>query len=96
MEFAEGGKYEGYFENELYNGEGILINKNGEELKGIFKDGELVEKLDKLKIEIEKEQEILNDGINIEIKQDNDWEIAEVKMLKIKAKIKRKRKIKMV
>ena len=92
LEFAEGGKYEGYFENELYNGEGILINKNGEELKGIFKDGELVEKLDKLKIEIEKEQEILNDGINIEIKQDNDWEIAEVKNVEDKSKDKEKKK----
>jgi len=92
LEFAEGGKYEGYFENELYNGEGILINKNGEELKGIFKDGELVEKLDKLKIEIEKEQEILNDGINIEIKQDNDWEIAEVKNVEDKNKDKEKKK----
>ena len=76
MEYLDGDKYEGYFENELYNGEGILMKKDGKEEKGIFKDGILEQKLDKLKFEIEKEQEILGNGINIEIKQnDDDWEI---------------------
>ena len=77
-EYSEGGKYEGYFENELFNGEGILIDKNGEESKGIFKDGKFIEKLDKLKIELDNE--IFSDGVNIQIKQnDDDWEIAEIK-----------------
>ena len=76
MEYLDGDKYEGFFENELYNGEGILMKKDGKEEKGIFKDGILEQKLDKLKFEIEKEQEILGNGINIEIKQnDDDWEI---------------------
>ena len=78
IEYIDGNKYEGYFENDLYNGEGILISKDGKEEKGIFKDGILEQKLDKLKFEIEKEQEILGDGINIEIKQSDDWEIAEI------------------
>ena len=78
IEYLDGKKYEGYFENDLYNGEGILIGKDGKEEKGIFKDGILEQKLDKLKFEIEKEQEILGDGINIEIKQSDDWEIAEI------------------
>ena len=78
IEYIDGNKYEGYFESELYNGEGILTKKDGNEEKGIFKDGVLEKKLDKLKIEIEKEQEILGNGINIEIKQNDDWEIAEI------------------
>jgi len=78
IEYLDGKRYEGYFENDLYNGEGILIRKDGKEEKGIFKDGILEQKLDKLKFEIEKEQEILGDGINIEIKQSDDWEIAEI------------------
>ena len=76
-EYSEGGKYEGYFEDEIFNGEGILIDKNGEEFKGIFKDGKFVEKLEKLKIETDNE--IFSDGINIQIKQNDDWEIADVK-----------------
>ena len=79
FEYIDGDKYEGFFENDLYNGEGILIKKDGKEEKGIFKDGILEQKLDKLKFEIEKEQEILGNGINIEIKQSDDWEIAEIK-----------------
>ena len=77
-EYKEGGKYEGYFENDIFNGEGILTDKNGNESKGIFKEGEFVEKLDKLKIELDNE--IFSDGVNIEIKQnDDDWEIADIK-----------------
>ena len=77
-EYKEGGKYEGYFENDIFNGEGILTDKNGNESKGIFKDGEFVEKLDKLKIELDNE--IFSEGVNIEIKQnDDDWEIADIK-----------------
>ena len=79
FEYIDGDKYEGFFENDLYNGVGILIKKDGKEEKGIFKDGILEQKLDKLKFEIEKEQEILGNGINIEIKQSDDWEIAEIK-----------------
>ena len=88
-EYKEGGKYEGYFENEIFNGEGILIDKNGNESKGIFKDGEFVEKLDKLKVELDNE--IFSEGIKIEIKQnDDDWEIADIKKLPVKEKNKNK------
>ena len=78
LEFSNnGGKYEGFFENDLYNGEGILISKIGEEFKGIFKDGEFVKKLDKLKVEMDNE--VFSEGVNIQIKQSDDWEIADVK-----------------
>ena len=75
FEYSEG-KYEGFFENDLFNGEGIFINNNGDKYKGIFKDGEFIKQLDKLKIE---ENVIISDGINIQIKQNDDWEIADVK-----------------
>ena len=84
LEFSEGGKYEGYFENDLYEGEGILIDKNDEELKGVFKEGKFIKKLDKLKIEIDNE--VFSEGINIEIKQNDDWEIADIKKEPIKEK----------
>ena len=78
LEFSNnGGKYEGFFENDLYNGEGILISKIGEEFKGIFKDGKFVKKLDKLKVEMDNE--VFSEGVNIQIKQSDDWEIADVK-----------------
>ena len=77
LEYSEGGKYEGYFKNDLYEGEGILIDKNGEELKGVFKEGKFEKKLDKLQIEIDNE--IFSEGVNIEIKQNDDWEIADIK-----------------
>ena len=78
MTFNEGkNKYEGYFENDKFCGEGIL-NIDGEEKKGIFKDGILVEKLDKITFENEN---IIqgDDGRNIQITQDDDWEIANIK-----------------
>ena len=79
--FNEGkNKYEGYFENDKFSGEGIL-NINGEEKKGIFKDGILVEKKDKVKFE--SENVINENGINIQIKHDeDDWEIATIKQSK--------------
>ena len=46
----------GDFENDLFNGEGILTKSNGEIQKGIFKDGVFVQKLDKLKREEEEEK----------------------------------------
>ena len=77
FEYSEG-KYEGYFENDLFNGEGILINNNKDIFKGIFKNGNFIRKLDKLKIEMDNE--IISNGVNIEIKQnDDDWEIADLK-----------------
>ena len=81
LTFNEGkNKYEGYFENDKFNGEGIL-NINGEEKKGIFKDGILVEKKDKVKFE--SENVINENGINIQIKHDeDDWEIATIKQSK--------------
>ena len=81
LTFNEGkNKYEGYFENDKFSGEGIL-NINGEEKKGIFKDGILVEKKDKVKFE--SENVINENGINIQIKHDeNDWEIATIKQSK--------------
>ena len=81
MTFNEGkNKYEGYFENDKFSGEGIL-NINGEEKKGIFKDGILVEKKDKVKFE--SENVINENGINIQIKHDeDDWEIATIKQNK--------------
>ena len=81
MTFGEGkNKYEGYFENDKFSGEGIL-NINGEEKKGIFKDGILVEKKDKVKFE--SENVINENGINIQIKHDeDDWEIATIKQSK--------------
>ena len=75
FEYSEG-KYEGFFENDLPNGEGIFINNNGDKFKGIFKDGEFIKKLDKLKVE---DNVIISDGLNIQIKQNDDWEIADVK-----------------
>ena len=78
LEFSNnGGKYEGFFENDLYNGEGILLSKSGEVFKGIFKDGIFVKKLDKLKVEMDNE--VFSEGVNIQIKQNDDWEIADVK-----------------
>ena len=81
LTFNEGkNKYEGYFENDKFSGEGIL-NINGEEKKGIFKDGILVEKKDKVKFE--SENAINENGINIQIKHDeDDWEIATIKQSK--------------
>ena len=81
LTFNEGkNKYEGYFENDKFCGEGIL-NINGEEKKGIFKDGILVEKKDKVKFE--SENVINENGINIQIKHDeDDWEIATIKQSK--------------
>ena len=54
-----GESYEGDFDNNLYNGEGKLTKADGEIIKGIFKDGVLVQKLEKLKREeeIEKREE---------------------------------------
>ena len=78
MECSDGSKYEGYFENDHYNGEGILTNKNGEEFKGVFKDGQFIENLEKLKVEIENE--VFSEGVKIEIKQTDDWEIADFKV----------------
>ena len=89
LEFSNnGGKYEGFFENDLYNGEGILISKNGEEFKGIFKDGEFVKKLDKLKVEMDNE--VFSEGVNIQIKQNDDWEIADINKGENKKKEKNK------
>ena len=81
LTFNEGkNKYEGYFENDKFSGEGIL-NINAEEKKGIFKDGILVEKKDKVKFE--SENVINENGINIQIKHDeDDWEIATIKQSK--------------
>ena len=81
LTFNEGkNKYEGYFENDKFSGEGIL-NINGEEKKGIFKDGILIEKKDKVKFE--SENVINENGINIQIKHDeDDWEIATIKQSK--------------
>ena len=81
LTFNEGkNKYEGYFENDKFSEEGIL-NINGEEKKGIFKDGILVEKKDKVKFE--SENVINENGINIQIKHDeDDWEIATIKQSK--------------
>ena len=89
MIFNEGGnKYEGYFEKDKFCGEGILTINN-EEQKGIFKDGVLVEKLDKVKFE--KEKENINNinkegGVNIEINQDDDWEVISNKKIKYRHK----------
>ena len=89
MEFSNnGGKYEGFFENDLYNGEGILISKIGEEFKGIFKDGKFVKKLDKLKVEMDNE--VFSEGVNIQIKQNDDWEIADINKGENKKKEKNK------
>ena len=89
LEFSNnGGKYEGFFENDLYNGEGILISKIGEEFKGIFKDGEFVKKLDKLKVEMDNE--VFSEGVNIQIKQNDDWEIADINKGENKKKEKNK------
>jgi hypothetical protein len=78
LEFTgNGGKYEGFFKKDKYNGEGILINKDGKEFKGIFKDGEFIKKLNTLKIEVDNE--LFIEGVNIQIKQNNDWEIADIK-----------------
>ena len=81
LTFNEGkNKYEGYFENDKFSGEGIL-NINGEEKKGIFKDGILIEKKDKVKFE--SENVINENGINIQIEHDeDDWEIATIKQSK--------------
>ena len=81
LTFNEGkNKYEGYFENDKFSGEGIL-NINGEEKKGIFKDGILIEKKDKVKFE--SENVINENGINVQIKHDeDDWEIATIKQSK--------------
>ena len=80
-------KYEGFFENDKFCGEGILIkdvNNKEEKEKGIFKEGILVEKKDKVKFE---EKNIFeNDEINIEIKQEDDWEVAFVKKDKFRHK----------
>ena len=77
--YNNGYKYEGYFEEDKYNGEGILYKSDSkEEVQGIFKDGNLVEKLDKVKF---KEDNIEND-INIEIKQKDDWEVASIRRRK--------------
>jgi hypothetical protein len=88
MIFNEGGKkYEGYFENDKFCGEGILV-LNNEEQKGIFKDGILVEKLDKVKFE-QKNMNNINkeDGVNIEINQDDeDWEVVTNKKNKYRHK----------
>jgi hypothetical protein len=81
MTFNEGkDKYEGYFENDKFCGEGIL-NINGEEKKGIFKDGIFVEKLDNVKFG--SENIIHQDEINIQIEHDDDWEIANIKKVNI-------------
>ena len=88
--FNEGkSKYEGFFENDKFCGEGILItnlnNKEEEkEEKGVFKDGILVEKLEKVKFE--KENIFENSQINIEITQEEDWEVATVKKVKYRHK----------
>ena len=88
--FNEGkSKYEGFFENDKFCGEGILItnlnNKEEEkEEKGVFKDGILVEKLEKVKFE--KENIFENSQINIEITQEDDWEVATVKKVKYRHK----------
>ena len=65
--YENGDIYEGFFENNLFNGEGKVTKKDGEVKKGIFKDGELIEKLDKLKFEEEdeikmKEKELENEN----------------------------------
>ena len=65
--YENGDIYEGFFENNLFNGEGKMTKKDGEVKKGIFKDGELIEKLDKLKFEEEdeikmKEKELENEN----------------------------------
>ena len=73
-------KYKGYFENDKFSGEGILINdinNNEKEEKGIFKDGLLIEKLNSVKFENEDIKE--NEEINIKIKQIEDWEVFFIK-----------------
>ena len=88
MSFNENkNKYEGYFENDKFNGEGIL-NINNEEQKGIFKDGNLVEKLDK--VEFETENIIQENGINIQIKHEDDWDIINKGKYRHDKKIKKK------
>ena len=88
--FNEGkSKYKGFFENDKFCGEGILIdnidNKEEEkEEKGVFKDGILVEKLDRVKFE--KENIFENSQINIEITQEDDWEVATIKKVKYRHK----------
>ena len=88
--FNEGkSKYKGFFENDKFCGEGILIdnidNKEEEkEEKGVFKDGILVEKLDRVKFE--KENILENSQINIEITQEDDWEVATIKKVKYRHK----------
>ena len=79
-------KYEGFFENDKFCGEGILLNdiNNNEEQKGVFKNGILVENRDN--IELDKNNIILSDDINIEIKQKNGWEIASINKYKYRHK----------
>ena len=55
---SSGESYEGDFNNDLYNGEGKLTKPDGNIIKGIFKDGVLDKKLDKLQREIEIEKKI--------------------------------------
>ena len=83
---GKGNKYEGFFDKNMFNGKGVLCKKSGELLKGIFKDGEFVEKIDDLILEKEdvnnfEKVEKINDGEKvIEIKQKNDWQVAEIKI----------------
>ncbi len=69
-----GDKFNGYFENDLYNGKGILNKNDGNVFKGIWKNGEFSEKVDF------NDEEINDDNINnndFENKFFKDFEIIE-------------------
>ena len=73
--FANNGdSYEGDFLNNLYNGEGKLTKANGEIIKGIFKNGILEKKLEKLKIEEEREKKHIKENENKSCKEEEKKE----------------------
>ena len=41
-----GEKYDGIFEDDLFNGKGIFTKENGDVIHGIWKDGELFEEIE--------------------------------------------------
>jgi len=42
LEFVNGDKYEGMFKDDMIDGKGIFIRKNGENLNGIWKNNRLI------------------------------------------------------
>ena len=44
MKWSNGKMYEGEFDNDNRTGKGKLTDTDGKEVKGIFKDGKLIEK----------------------------------------------------